>query len=477
MMVSQDNINTKLRGIFEGVIVNKKLLQIREVARLPRYVAEYLVTKFCTDGDSKEGLKELSEFIRTYYPETKDKDKVLHDLMERGTVKIIDDFKVETSLKLSTHKLIIPCLNLRDAMILDSILNEYENLLRAGMWGLAELKYVPSIVPRDRKGNPLMSPLLMKEFTPFQASDVDLKEFTKKRNEFSTEEWIDILINTIGLNQERYNKRTKLILLQRLIPLVENNTNVLELGPRATGKTYLQRNISYYSRIISGGRISPAVLFFNIGTKTLGEIGVKDCVIFDEIARISFANPDEMMGKLKDYMESGHFERGPKKGHSTCSLILMGNIEIKEEIPVEDYTFTLPEFMRDTAFIDRIHGFLPGWELPKISKSGIHLSPNYGFASDYFCEILHEFRKIDFQNYVSQMVSLGEDLTIRDEKSILKLASGMLKILCPHGKFGSEEIKLSIDLAIEARQRLADWLHYLSPEEFKKIKITYDLVS
>ena len=324
-----------------------------------------MVTQFCEKGSSKEGIKKVSDFIRKFYPETKDKDKVLHNLMESSFINLIDEFKVETHLKRETHKLLIPSLNVRDAMILDSILKKYESLLGSGMWGMGELQYAPKLVPRDRHGNPLMTPALMAEFKPFQASNVDLKLFAKKRRNFDTEQWINVVINTIGLNPERYDQTQKLLLLERLIPLVEPNTNVLELGPRATGKTYLQRNISYYTRIISGGRVSPAVLFFNIGTKVLGEIGIRDCVVFDEIAKISFANPDEMMGKLKDYMESGHFERGPKKGHSTCSLFFMGNVEIKEEIPAENFTLTLPEFMRDPYFHRSNKWIFPGLGITK----------------------------------------------------------------------------------------------------------------
>ena len=471
-MVSQDNLNTKLRAVFEGVVVNKGLLQTKEVSRLPRYVAEYLVTKFCSD-DGKGGLEKLSEFIRRYYPETKDKDKVLHDIKEQGEIRLIDEFKVETDLKLGCHKLAVPCLNVRDAMIRDSILDDYENLLRSGMWGIAKLQYDPESVPRDMRGNPIMTPIVMKAFDPFQASSILLREFEEKRAQFTTEEWIDLLINTIGLNPDVYPDKVKLLLLQRLIPLVEPNVNVIELGPRATGKTYLYRNTSYYTRIISGGRVSPAVLFFNIATKSLGEVGMKDCVVFDEISKIAFANPDEMMGKMKDYMESGHFERGPKKGHSSCSLLFMGNIDIEEELPVEDYTLFLPEFMRDSAFIDRIHGFLPGWGLPKIKKAGTHLSQNYGLATDYFCEIIHELRKVDFQHRIMSRVELTGDLTIRDEKSVLRIASGMLKILCPHGKFEEPDFKLCMDLALQNRQRIADWLQRLAPGEFKAIRIGY----
>jgi len=341
------------------------------------------------------------------------------------------------------------------------------------MWGVADLEYVPESVPTDNSGNPLASPILISDFNPFQASKIDLEDITKKRAQFSTEEWIDVLINTIGLNPTVYSSHTKLILLSRLIPVVEPNVNLMELGPRATGKTYMYRHISYYTRIISGGRVSPAVLFYNIATKTLGEIGIRDCVIFDEISKISFSDPGEMMGKLKDYMESGFFERGPKKGVATCSLVFMGNVDVRGQTPIEDFTYYLPDFMKDTAFIDRIHGFTPGWELPKVKQAEVHLSKNYGFVTDYFSEIMHELAKKNFHPYVSENVELSGDLTIRDEKGIKRLAAGMLKLLCPHRKFSEEDLGVSLDIAIQYRQSMVDWLHHLAPGEFKKKRLGY----
>jgi ATP-dependent Lon protease len=248
----------------------------------------------------------------------------------------------------------------------------------------------------------------------------------------------------------------------------------MEFGPRATGKTYFYRNISFYTRIISGGQVTPAQLFYNISRRTVGEIGIKDCIVFDEVSKINFPSSEDMVGKLKDYMESGHFERGPKKATSLCSLVFMGNIEVSGYVPVEDINYILPLPLRnDTAFIDRIHGIIPGWELPKIGKSEIGLSKNYGFSIDYFSEILHELRKIDFGPLIRSKVKL-ENVTIRDEKGIVRIASGLAKILFPNKKISNEELATIMNLAVRLRQIVADLLHKISPGEYERKKIEWN---
>ena len=266
--------------------------------------------------------------MNVHFPELRDKDKILHDIMTLGSYTFMDEFKVDTDIKGGRHRLIIPCLNVRDAKILSTILDENADLLRSGMWGIATLKYVPeeeeafgsvalSTSPTNqrkrRNVNADSTPMLMTKFTPFEVSNVALSEFALKRKDFTREEWIEVLVRSIGLNPGAYTEYQKLLLLSRLVPLVESNCNVLELGPKATGKTYLFRNISYSTRLISGGRISPAILFYNIATKSVGEIGIRDCVALDEIGKLVFSNSEEMVGKLKDYMVDGFFEREPEE--------------------------------------------------------------------------------------------------------------------------------------------------------------------
>ena len=269
-----------------------------------------------------------------------------------------------------------------------------------------------------------------------------------------------------------------MLLLSRLVSLVEGNVNVVEFGPRQTGKTYLYRNVSNYVRIISGGTVTPATLFYNLRTRVPGELAVKDVVVFDEVSKVRFPNPDEVMGKLKDFMESGQYERGDKKATSDASLVFMGNVEVERDktieesyLPVEDLTYVLPEPMRDSAFIDRVHGLLPGWELPKISQSKIHLAKGYGIASDYFSEAMHTMRKVSLMGEVSKYIEFSNEFKIRDEKAVKRIMSGLLKILFPNMQFDEDELEQVARLALEYRQRIRDWLHILSPGEYLKEKL------
>ncbi|RZN43493.1 MAG: BREX system Lon protease-like protein BrxL [Methanophagales archaeon ANME-1-THS] len=473
-MPLREEVNEKLSRAFLNEIINKRLSTLQEVSRLPRFISEYAIKEICGEDPTPSDLATLSDFVKKYYPEPKERDRILHELMTKGEYTLLDSLKTSVDIKRGIHKVEIPCLRIHDARIMQSILETHKELLEAGMWGIATLKYAPLSASEEEE---TQSPVLITNFEPLQYSGIKIEEFKEKRGLFSTEEWITVLINTFGLNPEVYTERGRLLLLSRLVPLIEENVNMFELGPRATGKSFLPKNISYYTRLYSGGRISPAVLFFHGTFKTIGDIGVKDYVIFDEISKVNFSNPDEMMGKLKDYMESGEFERGLlRRARSGCSLMFMGNVEVEGEVPAEDFSSVLPSYMKDSAFIDRIHGFIPGWELPKILQTDVHLSTDYGFITDYFCEILHEMRKESFQRLVEERVALKsepENLTIRDEKSVKKIASGMLKILCPHGVVGNDELKMCMDIAVEYRQRVVDWLHQISPGEFKPKRIMW----
>ncbi len=472
-------LSSKIKAVFGDLAVDKRIANKQEFTMLPRFVIENLASRFY-EKYGEIYTQKLSEFISKYYHEAKEREKILSDLMKFDKIVIIDEVRVETDIYRRTYRAHLENLNLRNCMIDEAIIEEHENLLITGMWGLVTLKYAIDIVPKDSDGNPLMTPVLIADFRPFQCSFTDINLFKEARDEFTFDEWLDVLINTLGLNPKVYDRRQKLILLTRLIPLVERNSNLIEFGPRATGKTYLYRNSTYYTRIFAGGNISPAVLFYNIQKKTLGEIGTKDAVIFDEISKIKFSNPHEMIGKLKDYMESGQYERGPKKASSGCSIVFMGNVSVEKDesgkfVPVEELTYILPQEMRDSALIDRIHGIIPGWELPKISKSSYHLSQSYGIASDYFCEVLHELRKYDYSYIVEQEVELIGDYSIREEKAIKKIVSGLYKLLIPNESHDKSELKAIMDIATEYRKRVNDWLHILEPGEFEKKRFEYKL--
>jgi ATP-dependent Lon protease len=465
------DFDSKVKQAFGPYLVRKELVHEHEMARLPRFISEYLVAKFYLGGNpTQEAIRKLQDFVAIHFPEIRDKDRILHVLMTQGSYALMDEFKVETDIKGARHRLLIPCLSIRDAKILPTILEENTDLLRSGMWGVATLKYVPEEQLTDTGGS---TPVLMTKFTPFEVVNVKLSDFAAKRQFFTRSEWIDLLIRSIGLNPEAYNENQKLLILLRLVPLVESNCNVLELGPKATGKTYLYRNASYSTRLISGGRVSPATLFYNIATKTVGEIGARDCVVLDEIGKLVFANGEEMIGKLKDYMVDGFFERGPKKAQARASLVFMGNLELAEKPNTAHVVRTLPVFMRDSALLDRLHSFIPGWELPKIMQSSEHLASGYGIVADYLSEIFHQLAmRGSFSDILRERVEIVEasGVTIRDEKAIKKVASGMLKLLCPDGKYSETDLSLAMKVAVDGRQRVNSLLSFVSPREFPREK-------
>jgi len=475
-MAQTTDLDAKLREIFPNEIVNKRLSLTQEVSRLPRFIGEFAIKQICGDNPDPSALATLAKFVKKYYPEPKEKDRVLHEVMTKGEYTLLDEFKVRVDIKQQRHLVEIPSLRIYDAMIMQSILETNRPLLEAGMWGTATLQYEPKTLPEEGEGQ---TPIVITKFDPLQYSGIDLEDFKKRSLEFTPDEWLDVLMNSLGMNPQVYSRRSKLLYISRLLSLIEPNINMVELGPRATGKSFLFKNISYYTRLYSGGQISPAVLFFHGTFKTMGDIGVRDCVVLDEVSRIHFQNPDEIMGKLRDYMESGEFERGSlKRARSGCGLVFMGNIEVHGTMPVEDFSNVMPECMRDSAFVDRIHALIPGWELPKIEQSDIHLSQGYGFITDYFCEIMHEFRKESRQYHFHDRVELHSDqgkVTIRDQKSIFRVASGLSKLLYPGGQMDNEILGTCLDLALEYRQRVHDWLCALSPGEFTKKKLNYTI--
>ena len=475
-MVSLDD---KVLRVFGDLAVDKKLARLEVVSRLPRFIAEYLISRY-QRSESGEWTARLAEVVEEYYPDPKDKDKVLSKAKREGRITLIDEFKATVDLKRDMYFLHIPNLQIHDALINESLVLRYERIL-SGLWGIGVLEYVPTLVEiahsRGRE-KIFFTPLILEEFEPFQVYNIDVNTFVDGRYEFSTWEWIDLLIKSIGLNPSVYSSRQKLLLLFRLVPLIEGNVNLMELGPRATGKTYLYRNISYYTRIYAGGTVSAARLFYDMRLKVLGDLGTRDVVVFDEIARVRFTNPDEVVAKLKDYMVDGFFERGTlKRAHSDCSLVFMGNIELGEEGVLGNIVDYLPSFMKDTALIDRVHGLLPGWELPKIMKSDVHLASGYGLAVDYLSEILHRMRARSFEPLVDQSVELVGDYTIRDEKAVKKLLSGILKLIFPHGEFDRSELAEIVNLTVELRQNVVNVLSEMSPSEFPKKRLSARVVA
>jgi ATP-dependent Lon protease len=465
-------LNNKVQRCFGDYAVDKRLAYELELAKLPRYVAEYLISEFLPSGGG-DWQGRLREFIEKYYHEPEEKQVVRHRLVTEGSVKVIDELRVNVDVTTGIHVGVLQTLDIWADVPVD-IVERNRAMLVNGMWGLITLKRVNPIEVWDKEVS-----VAVTDFKPFQAPETDPGIIREARGCFTLDEWVNVLINTIGLDPSVYSPRQRLLLLSRLVPLVEGNVNMVEFGPRQTGKTYLYRNVSNYVRIISGGKVSPATLFYNLRTHVPGELAVKDVVVFDEVSKVKFKNSDEMMGKLKDYMESGQYERGDRRVSSDASLVFMGNVEVERDktveesyVPVEDLTYVLPEPMRDSAFIDRVHGLIPGWELPKISQSKVHLAKGYGIASDYFSEAIHTMRKTSLTGEVSKYVEFSSEFKIRDEKAVKRIMSGLIKLLFPDMQFDKSELELVANIALGYRQRIRDWLHLLSPGEYLKEKLS-----
>jgi ATP-dependent Lon protease len=460
----------KVRRYFGDYAVDKRLAYELELAKLPRYVAEYLISEFIGRGSNWEA--ELRKFVREHYYEPEEKEVVKHRLVVDGVVRIIDELRVVVDIESGTHVGVIQSLDIWAEVPVD-IVERNKATLVTGMWGLITLRKLNEVEVKEVFGRLIGA--VVADFHPFQLPDTDPKILEEARQYFTLDEWVEVLVNTIGLDPSVYSPRQRMVLLSRLVPVVEGNVNMAEFGPRQTGKTYLYRNVSNYVRIISGGTISSATLFYNLRTRVPGELAVKDLVVFDEVSKVRFPNPDEMMGKLKDYMESGVFERGDKKVTSDASLVFMGNIAVEMGpegyVPVEDLTYVLPQPMRDSAFIDRVHGLIPGWELPKISQTKYHLSKGYGIASDCFAEALHSMRKETLTGMISKHLELSENFKIRDERSVKKIASGLVKLLFPDKAFDMSELSRVVEVAVDYRQKVRDWLHKVDPGEFPKERL------
>ncbi len=455
-------LETKLAMAFDPDVLVEKGLHLNLAAyKIPRYIEEYLVLRECEELPPPECSKRITRLLSQFRPDPEEKDVILTNLMYQGEIVVMDIFKVSTDIRRQVHKLEIPSLNIRKAMVKPEVLIQHENLLRNGVWGIGKLVYDPDRTYGIRDSDPVT----LANLVPYQLTQLDLAAFQDARSKFSDVEWMNLLVQSIGLNPKAYTTDQKILFLSRLIPLVEPNVNMMEFGPRATGKTFLYRNISPKVRVIAGGRASPAELFYNKNTKAVGLIGIMDAVVLDEVQYIKFANTEEMLGKLKDYMASGNYERGDKQVSSDCSLVFVGNVD---RVPRhgQDIDAFIPPFAKDPAFVDRIHGLLPGWELPKITNSRRHLARGKGLALDYLGAILHELRRVDASQISMEFLEFGDEVNIRDQQGLIRMVSGMIKVIYPDLNAGGNVITTAIKKLIEMRGYIRQWLSWRLPHEY-----------
>jgi ATP-dependent Lon protease len=466
-------MNNKLKEVFKGKVVNKALSLNTGVDEFPRYVLEYLIDNYCSEETFHEDMQKVVSRLKETFVYGAEAEKIRHYIRENRSHTIIANLEARLLETEDKYWATISAINEKFVNIPEKIVSQYPMLLAGGMWGTIELIYDETEIHNKK-----IRPFKVRSFTPFQVSVIDLDDFVNKRREFSTNDWINILVNTCGLDPARMSRREKLLYLTRCIPLVETNINQIELAPRETGKTYLYRNISYYAHVLSGGKATPAQLFINLNSGKIGEVGTRDAVVFDEIANTDFTDPKALVSIMQGYMQDAKFSRGKKELLAFASLVFVGNLDIQGKLPHEKYYHLfepLPEFMQVIAFLDRIHAYLPGWEIPKLSPSSY--AKDYGFVTDYFCEIMHELRKTDVISKVRNRFELFDDakttqgLSGRDQRAILKTTAGLLKLLYPDSKITDDELGEALTLACEFRQRVRDQLHLMAPGEYDQIRI------
>ena len=421
-------------------MVNKRLTVNTGVDEFPRFVVEYLIDNYCTEENFQDDLQQVIRRLRENFVHGAEAEKIRHQIRETRNHSIIANLEVRLQETEDKYWGTIGAVNESFVNVTESLVRQYPMLLSGGMWGTISLTYDETEVHNKK-----IRPFKVTEFTPFQISVIDLNEYVEKRRQFGADEWLDFLINSIGLNPDPLSRREKLLYLWRLVPLVEANCNTIELAPRETGKTYIYRNQSYYVSVLSGGKATPASLFINNATGKVGVVGSRDVVVFDEIANTEFADPKALVSIMQGYMQDAKFSRGKKEILAFASIVMVGNIDIQARLPHEKYHHLfepLPDFLQVEAFIDRLHGYLPGWEIPKIHPGS--LAQDYGFITDYFCEIMHELRRRDvlgplkgrFQLLDTSTAKAG--ITGRDVRGVEKVLSGLLKLMYPHGEVTDE---------------------------------------
>ena len=466
-----EEINTKLYKYFSGKIVRKDLTKkIKEGANVPVYVLEYLLGMYCSstnDEDIEEGLKTVKKILAENYVRPDEAEKIKSKLRENASYTVIDKVTVKLNLRENRYEAEFSNLALKGIPISDVYPSKYERLLGGGIWSIVQLEYFYDEGDKNR------NPVTIRKLTPVQMPEIDFEEFKQMRKNFTDEEWIDIILRSTGMEPDKFNERVKWLHLARLIPLVENNYNFCELGPRGTGKSHVYKEISPNSILVSGGQTTVANLFYNMGKGTMGLVGLWDCVAFDEVAGIKFKDQDGVQ-IMKDYMASGSFARGKEEKNATAGMVFVGNINQSVDILLKtSHLFDpFPDVMgQDTAFLDRMHCYLPGWEIPKYRPE--FFTDNYGFITDYYAEIMRELRKISYSDAHDKYFRLGNQLNQRDVIAVKRTVSGMIKLIYPHGKFEKEDVEKILRFSLEMRRRVKEQLKKIGGMEFYDVNFSY----
>lgn len=490
MEYTREEIKAKLRQNFDGKIVRKDLTKkIKEGANVPVYVLEFLLGQYCSSDDEaiiEKGVQNVKRILADNFVRPDEAQKILSQLRKKGSHTVIDMITVNLDIKKNCFFASFSNLGLDKVPIADEYPEKYDRLLCGGIWCIVQLDYEVegdnNFGLVDLGGEPLQSsqekqkdltPISIRKLTPIQMPHIDIDELKRGRKAFTKDEWLDILLRSIGMEPDEFTKREKWLLLTRMIPLVENNFNLCELGPRSTGKSHLYKEISPNSILISGGQTTVANLFYNMGRKSVGLVGLWDCVAFDEVAGAKFKDKDGIQ-IMKDYMASGSFARGKEEKAASASMVFVGNINQSVDVLLK--TSSLfdpfpPEMGSDTAFLDRIHCYLPGWEIPKFRPE--HFTNDYGFISDYLAEFIRELRKEQYGDALDHYFRLGKNLNQRDTIAVRRMVDGYLKLMYPDGVFDKSELEEVLQISLEMRRRVKEQLKKLGGMEFYDVNFSY----
>ncbi len=488
-------LNALLCQHFAGKVVRKDLTKkIKEGANVPIYVLEYLLGMYCaTDDDASisDGIERVKKILAENFVRPDEAEKIKAKIRELGAYTVIDKIEARLDPDHDNYKCVFSNLNIKNVIIEDGYIKKFEKLLSGGIWCILRLNYnrledryedddrnsigFGADMPKKKNGGKKdkISPFEIEELTPIQMPNMDMQELFDSRTHFTKEEWVDVLMRSVGMEPTHLSDRAKWHMLERIVPLVENNYNLCELGPRGTGKSHIYKEISPNSILISGGQTTVANLFYNMSSRTIGLVGMWDCVAFDEVAGITFKDKDGIQ-IMKDFMASGSFARGKEEKSANASMVFVGNINQSVDVLLKtSHLFDpFPEAMAyDSAFFDRMHYYLPGWEIPKMRPELI--TNEYGFITDYIAEFFREMRKRSFSDAIDRYFRFGTNLNQRDVIAVRKTVSGLLKLLYPNGEFGKDEVAEVLEYALEGRRRVKEQLKKIGGMEFYDVHFSY----
>ena len=469
---TREIIKGKLREHFDGRIVRKDLTKkIKEGANVPVYVLEFLLGQYCSSDDDtiiESGVQQVKRILADNFVRPDESQKILSQLRKRGSHTVIDMITVQLDIQKNRYFAEFSNLGLQKVPIEDEYPEKFDRLLCGGIWCIVQLDY--EFVEEEKKNG---YPIQIRKLTPIQMPHIDIDDLKSGRKAFTKDEWMDVLLRSIGMEPDELTVREKWLLILRMVPLVENNYNLCELGPRSTGKSHLFKEISPNSILVSGGQTTVANLFYNMARKQVGLVGLWDCVAFDEVAGIRFKDKDGVQ-IMKDYMASGSFARGKEEKAASASMVFVGNINQSVDVLLKTSSLFdpfLPEMGTDTAFLDRIHCYLPGWEVPKFRPE--HFTDDYGFITDYLAEFIRELRKEQYGDALDRWFRLGKNLNQRDTIAVRRTVDGLLKLIYPDGEFSKEELEEVLQIALEMRRRVKEQLKKLGGMEFYDVNFSY----